>query len=902
MTACSGAIVLADVARIFSDDRTLDMQRVHRERLRLLNQALPIVLTANLISGTLIAALFYERVASGLLFGWWLLLVTVVIARASTWWCWYRGAVTMQQNLKLWGAVFVAGSGVSGALWGSAGVLFYAPGDSLHLMLLCFVLGGMGAGALASLTPYVWALYAYLVPSLFPFALNLATDGDGHRVMAAMCMAYLLTLLFLGWRAHSWLVRSLIFARKHARLTRTSESRVAERTEEMREITELLYRDIAERQQAERKLSDYGQRQAAVAAFGQRVLAGVDLDRLFSEAVTLAATLLGVAGVTVLELSSSREALFIRAAAGPLFASGIQSPLLSANGSPGGVAVRQQAALISDDVTNEHRFALPEVLQNTGTRSAAVVVIANGRHTFGAFEAYDTQARRFSAADVSFLQSIANILATAIDYNRAQQDIRRLALEDSLTGLPNRSLFRHRLLQAAATAKDCGQLIAVLLLDLDHFRDVNDTLGHPSGDRLLAEVGARLRTCTQGFDPPARLGGDEFALIVPNLTGAEHAAAVARRLVSSIAEPFFVDGHEIRLGASIGITICPRDDDDPDNLLRNADLALYRAKEVRNMYQFYDAEMAAQVASRKALEHDLRHALTMGGLELYYQPQFDTHERRVAATEALLRWHHPKRGFLLPDAFIPIAERSGLIVPLGVWVLERACEQVSVWRQSGLPNVTMAVNLSPSQCRHGDLVALVASVAERVGCNLDWLELEVTEQLFMPEEGTDCIDGLRRLRMLGVTISIDDFGTGYSSLGRLHGLPVDKVKIDKCFVKKLGCSRGAELIVRAIIGLGRSLGVAVVAEGVENQNQQDFLIAEGCHELQGFHLAPPLPAMELARVLTRGFSHQPSLGDHPKAEATTGRQVTPGPPNGFRQAMSQYPAQMDQGPAPRWYE
>ena len=262
--------------------------------------------------------------------------------------------------------------------------------------------------------------------------------------------------------------------------------------------------------------------------------------------------------------------------------------------------------------------------------------------------------------------------------------------------------------------------------------------------------------------------------------------------------------------------------------------------------------MADQVGSRKALERDLRWALSDvgdGELDVYYQPQINLRDRRIAATEALLRWEHPTRGFLFPDTFIPVAEMSGLVVPLGAWVLKRACEQASAWRRSGLPELIMAVNLSLSQCRCSDLVTSIEHFAERAGCDPNWLELEVTEQLFMPRESAACVDNLRRLQKLGVTVSIDDFGTGYSSLGRLQGLPVDKIKIDKCFVDGVGRRRDAEPIVRAMIALGRSLGLTVVAEGVENQEQLDFLAAEGCHGVQGFFLAPPLPAPDVAKLL-----------------------------------------------------
>ena len=717
-------------------------------------------------------------------------MLAMVAVRGVGWLC-YRNRSATEQMHGRWETCSILGSGVSGVLWGAAGFLFCVP-DELYLVVLGFVIGGMGAGALASLTPHIWTFYAYFVPSVLPFTVKLAMIGGTHHwVMVAMCALYLLSLLILGWLAHSWLTRSLILGYEKTSFVQALQERVDERTEELREISERLNRDIDFRQRAEAKLSDYEYRQAAVADFGQRALSGMGLNSLFSEAVSLVAGGLGAAGAAILELSPDRQMLFVRTTTGAVFAHGMESPLPAGTGSPGGFALQKQAPVVSEDLGTERRFSVPAMLRHAGATSIAAVAIADAGRTFGVLEAYATHSRRFSADDINFVQSIANLLAGAIDRKRAEQDIRRLAFEDALTGLPNRTLFRDRLLQGVARARESGRLLAVMLLDLDHFKDVNDTLGHPIGDRLLAAVAARLRTCSWDSEPPARLGGDEFALILVDVTDRDHAAAIARKVIGSIAEPFIVDGHEIRLGASIGITICPDDDEDPDNLLRNADLALYRAKEGRNIYEFYEVEMADQVGSRKALERDLRWALSDvgdGELDVYYQPQINLRDRRVAATEALLRWEHPKRGFLLPDTFIPVAEMSGLVIPLGAWVLKRACEQASAWRRSGLPQFIIAVNLSLSQCRCSDLVTSIEHFAERAGCDLNWLELEVTEQLFMPRESAACVDNLRRLQKLGVTVSIDDFGTGYSSLGRLQGLPVDKIKIDKCFVHGVGCT------------------------------------------------------------------------------------------------------------------
>jgi diguanylate cyclase (GGDEF)-like protein len=430
-----------------------------------------------------------------------------------------------------------------------------------------------------------------------------------------------------------------------------------------------------------------------------------------------------------------------------------------------------------------------------------------------------------------------------------EERTRHLALHDALTGLPNRTLFHDRLQRALAEAERYGRQAGLLLLDLDQFKDINDMLGHTAGDQLLVEVARRLDACVRASDTVARLGGDEFALILTEMRRPEDAAAVARKAMQVLARPFRLDRQEMHATTSLGIAIGPTDGGDPSELLRAADMALYRAKaEGRNTFRFYAAEMSAQVEARKELEGDLRRALERGELMLEFQPQCELGAGRIVGAEALARWRHPRLGPVPPAEFIPLAESSGLIVPLGAWVLREACRQTRFWRDAGLPHLPMAVNLSLAQCRAGDLAKSTRRVLRASGLEPGALELEVTESLFFsPANGH--LDDLYRLHTQGVRVSIDDFGTGYSSLGRLRQLPVDQIKIDRSFVAGLGHSPDAEAIVCAVIRLARSLGLRVVAEGVETDAQCAFLREEGCDAAQGFHIARPMPPSDFATLL-----------------------------------------------------
>ncbi|MGE5514741.1 MAG: EAL domain-containing protein [Bacteroidota bacterium] len=428
--------------------------------------------------------------------------------------------------------------------------------------------------------------------------------------------------------------------------------------------------------------------------------------------------------------------------------------------------------------------------------------------------------------------------------------IHHLAHHDALTNLPNRVLFQERLRSALLQAKRSSHRVALMFLDLDKFKDINDTLGHHVGDLLLKAVAKRLQRCVRETDTVARLGGDEFAIILTNLDGPVGATAVAEAVIASIADTFGLEEHEVMTSTSIGITLYPDDAADADSLLKNADLAMFRSKaEGRNNYHFYVAEMDAEVQARKVIERDLRLALGTEQLELHYQPLVEVATGAITGCEALLRWKHPTRGWVGPAEFIPIAERTDLIAPLGRWILHQACLQGRDWAKAGLPPLKIAVNLSPAQFKHHQtLIAMVGDILAQTGFPAEQLQLEITEGIAMQNiEAT--IEVLQQLRAMGAVISIDDFGTGYSSLNYLKRFPVDKLKIDRSFVADIGHHADNAAVVKAIVNLGHSLGTWVNVEGIETREQLDFIIAHGVDEAQGYYFSRPVPADEFARLV-----------------------------------------------------
>ncbi|MBR0704218.1 EAL domain-containing protein [Bradyrhizobium diazoefficiens] len=432
------------------------------------------------------------------------------------------------------------------------------------------------------------------------------------------------------------------------------------------------------------------------------------------------------------------------------------------------------------------------------------------------------------------------------EWLEAQAKISHMARHDALTSLPNRVLFHEQLEQGLRRTRS-GEQLAVLCLDLDHFKDINDSLGHPIGDALLKEVGRRLTAVVDESDTVARLGGDEFAVVQIGRSEETAARSLARRLVEVISAPYEIDDHQIVIGVSIGISLSPQDGSDPDELLKNADLALYRAKaDGRGTYRFFETGMDARAQARRLLEMDLRAALQRGEFEPYYQPIRDVVSGRVVAFEALLRWNHPHRGLIAPIDFIPLAEETGLIVQLGEFVLRSACIDAASWPD----DVDLAVNLSPVQFKNPNLIASVTEALAASGLDARRLELEITESVLL-QNSEATLTTLHELRGMGVRISLDDFGTGYSSLSYLRSFPFDKIKIDRSFVSELATREDSMAIIRAVTGLGRSLGIVTTAEGVENDAQLELLRREGCNQAQGYLFSKPRPASDVTIMLDR---------------------------------------------------
>jgi diguanylate cyclase (GGDEF)-like protein len=505
------------------------------------------------------------------------------------------------------------------------------------------------------------------------------------------------------------------------------------------------------------------------------------------------------------------------------------------------------------DLGAEPAIALSKITELSATlpRDVPILVLGEDDETLAA-EAGVRGAQDYVVKDRDGVKVLSRALHYAVERKRAEAHIHELATFDRLTGLPNRDWLQGQLRQTLESAERAGHKFAVMLLDLDRFKLVNDTLGHGRGDKLLKEVAGRIRDAVGEAGSVARLGGDEFAVLTGPLAEAGNAGAIAQAILHVLSRPFVLEGHDVFVTGSIGISVFPSDGADADALLTNADAAMYKAKDQgRNQVQFHILGTYGAAIRRLTLETDLRHAFERNGLSLAYQPQYEAATGRIVAAEALLRWTHPASGPISPAEFIPIAEETGLIVPIGDWVLMQACAEAQSWRNAGWLNATVAVNVSPRQLGGTHLIESVRKALETSGLPAEGLELEVTEGSLMLN-GDDALASLLEIATLGVRIAVDDFGAGYSSLARLKRYPIGTLKIDRSFIQHLTSDDGDAGIVRAMIAMAKSLRLRTVAEGVETEAQLAMLKNEGCELIQGFLFSRPVPPEELHRRIESG--------------------------------------------------
>ncbi|MGX5730778.1 putative bifunctional diguanylate cyclase/phosphodiesterase [Pseudoxanthomonas beigongshangi] len=526
----------------------------------------------------------------------------------------------------------------------------------------------------------------------------------------------------------------------------------------------------------------------------------------------------------------------------------IQAPLAWL---PGGAHEQRQIQWVDDvsrhPVWRRHAESGP---LGTGSAWSVPLTTAHGEH-IGEFALQSPGGRPPSESDLEWMMMISGLAALAIGHRQLADNLNHQAHHDALTDLPNRFLFRDRLNQAIAHARREDHRVGVLFLDLDGFKYINDTLGHQQGDNVLMAATRRIRRLLRETDTLARMGGDEFTLILPGMKSVADATRMADRCLETLRRPIPVDGHELYVTASIGIALFPDDARDAEQLQRNADAAMYRAKaRGKNCFEFFTPELTAGSRERLDLRADLHHALEEGQLALHYQPQYRA-DGVLSGFEALMRWNHPRHGAIPPGTFIPIAEESGLILAIGQWALEHACQQMAQWQRRGVSRLLMAVNLSAVQLQQEDWTRTVARVLEATGLPASSLELELTESLVM-QDVQSTARHLRELRALGVRVAIDDFGTGYSSLNYLRQLLVDTLKIDRSFISEIDAAAEPGLhypIIRSIIELGHSLGLSLIAEGVETEHQARTLRDLGCDGLQGHLFAPPMTANDCETLL-----------------------------------------------------
>ncbi len=772
----------------------------------------------SMASAVFLVVLFWTVTPRPVLVTWFVVFILLAALRLAITYRYYR-SLPLPEQANDWLAWFIVGTVMSGTIWGSI-IIVLAPDNSLvytSFALLCT--GALTAGAVAAYSVIMGAFLAFSFPALIPSGLYLLSKGEKVEVVIGCG-----TLMFFGFlllnalRIHKTLLQGLRLQFENAqliahlakekdhmkKLNEQLEQRVTERTADLSESNVSLQKEISERKRTEEALSQ-------TAAVFENTTEGAMITDTKAKIIAINRAFTEITGYKQIDV------------------------------------VGKSPSLLDSDRHDELFYkAISDTIARTGRWKGE---IWKRRKTGEAFPLWLTINTVLN--DQGRVTHYVSVFSDITHFKESQKQLEQLAHHDPLTGLPNRLLFQARVEHALERARREGGRVAVLFFDLDHFKNINDSLGHPAGDRLLQAVTERLRDSVREEDTVARLGGDEFTLLLEELQEPKYAGVVAEKALQVLAKPFTLYGHEAYVTGSVGISLFPDDGQDVTTLLKNADSALYQAKaQGRNSYHFYTKELTAVALERLALESSLRRGVAREEFTLYYQPQVDLFDGQVIGAEALVRWQHPERGLILPGEFIPLCESTGLIVMLGEWVLRTACAQAKRWQNEGLPPLRMAVNISSIQIARGQITHTVERVLEETGLEPCYIELEITESLIM-QQTQQTLGILAALKAMGVMLAIDDFGTGYSSLSYLKRLPLHRLKIDKSFVRDIPKDPDDVAITRAVISLGDHLHLIVVAEGVETQAQMEFLRSNGCDEAQGYLYGPPLPAVEFAELVRR---------------------------------------------------